>query len=759
MINRLSPDYTKHPGRRLLPSPYRPAAVDPHGEIDVSILTPYFNTEAFFAETLASVLAQSLQNWEWVIVDDGSTDIAAVARLGDLTGGDSRIRILRQDNAGPSAARNCAFDNSSGRYVCLLDSDDMIEPTYLEKCIWFLDSNSEFAFCNSYSVVFGDEEYLWTHGFERGAAYLDANSGPPISVIRRQAYRDAGGFDAAIRVGHEDWDFWLRMAKAGHWGCTIGEYLQWYRKRASGRFEQIMAGGDANRNFERRIRATYKGLRAQFPRPQQRPAEPYEDIPITWDARNPLARNPNGRHVLFLVPWMVIGGADRVNLDLVEGIVRRGHRVTLCATLPADHVWGCKFSELTPDIFVLPNFLRRSDYPRFLAYLIASRGIDTVIVTASTLGYQLLPYLQAAAPGTALIDLSHVEEPHWLNGGHPRFGVGYQDALDLNVVTTGHLAEWMQGRGADRARIRVMYTGVRPPPLDQDGKVRRRVRARYGLGDDLPLIVFAGRICAQKRPALLAEILKAAHDAGLAFYALIIGDGELQPMLASLINTYHLGERVRMVGSLRHEAWLETLTGADILLMPSQYEGISIALQEAMAMGVVPVVSRVGGHDEIVSADTGYLIPLGHGEVHQYVQALLHLSDRSGEHAAKSHRCRELMASTYSWGKTIDDFERLLDEAQAAIPERRCRFTLSIGRELAALAFEHQRLADAADWRWPKGRGGAPHPGMSAGLPFRLVLRFCNTSFGRRLLANPALKRLGRTIVYRLLARGQGDQS
>ena len=158
------------------------------------------------------IQAQSLQNWEWVIVDDGSSDQKSIQRLADLAAQDDRIKTIFQPNAGPSAARNTSFRNTVGRYVCLLDSDDLLEPTYLEKCVWFLDSNPEFAFCNAYSVVFGDEEYLWAVGFERGRAYLRANSGPPISVIRRAAYSDCGGFDESIRftkIGISGW-LWQR---------------------------------------------------------------------------------------------------------------------------------------------------------------------------------------------------------------------------------------------------------------------------------------------------------------------------------------------------------------------------------------------------------------------------------------------------------------------------------------------------------------------------------------------------------------------
>lgn len=761
MINYLDPKFDLSPALRPISHQYFQHLSGSTDRVDVSILTPFYNTEALFEETVQSVFRQTFQNWEWVIVDDGSKDQESVARLAELATRDVRVRVIRQDNAGPGAARNRAFEASRGRYVCLLDSDDMIEPTYLEKCIWFLESNPEFAFCNSYSVVFGDEQYLWTRGFERNKEHLHANSGPPISVVRREAYAGSGGFDASIRFGHEDWDFWLAMAKAGYWGYTIREFLQWYRKRGSGRFEQIMRSGDVNDKFEQLMRERYAGLEDNFPNPQRRHLQPYETLPRTCQVRNPLAPNKTGRRIMVLLPWMVVGGADRVNLDLIEGLVAHGHQVTVCATLEADHRWKYKFAEFTPDVFVLPSILHAADYPRFLAYLIESRGIDTVLITGSTIGYQLLPYMRAVAPRTAFIDLSHVEEPHWLNGGHPRFGCGYQDTLDLNVVSTRHLAEWMADRGADLERIRVLYTGVRPPLFDRSTH-RAVVRAQYGITDETPLVVFAGRICEQKRPALLASILKSARDAGLAFRAVVIGEGELRPQFEALVDQYGLRDRVTMAGALPHDKWLETLVGADVLLMPSQYEGISIALLEAMAAGVVPVVARVGGQAEIVSPEAGYLIAHGENEESEYVAALTRLFSQPKVLAACSSHCQALLASKFSWNKTITDIEAIIDEAHGRIPARKCHFSEPIGIELASLALEYKRLGEAVDWLWRAANvgstattadttGGAPAALPSDFAPVvRLAVLLCRTRLGHRLLSSGLLKSIGRKLIVRL---------
>ena len=765
MVNYLEPDFSDLPGRRVVPQNYRKDATRNDG-VDVSIITPYYNTEELFFETFVSLQAQSLQNWEWVIVDDGSTDQESVNRLVKVAENDPRIKVLHQANAGPGAARNTSYRNTTGRYLCLLDSDDMVEPTYLEKCVWFLDSYPEFAFCNSYSVVFGDQEYLWTTGFERGKAHLQANSGPPISVIRRSAYADCGGFDESIRFGHEDWDFWLAMAKAGHWGYTLPEFLQWYRKRGDGRFEQIMRSGDVNANFEAMMRQKYAGLDKHFPQPSRRHPAPFETIHTEALVSNPLAANPVGRRIMFIVPWMVTGGADRVNLELIEGLIAEGHDVTVCATLSANHNWEHQFTRLTPDVFVLPNFLHPSDYPRFLVYLIRSRQIDTVLITASTIGYQLVPYLRSVFPEVAFVDMCHVEEPHWLNGGHPRFGVGYQDALDLNIVTTCHLADWMQGRGADRERIRVLYSGLQARPAGESGKSRDSLREQLNIPATVPVIVFAGRICEQKRPALLAEILGAARDQGLEFRALVIGDGELRASFEALLSQYKLSTCVQMLGTVAHQRWLEVLSAADIFLMPSQYEGISIALLESMAAGVVPVVSRVGGQDEIVSSDAGFLIPHGSDELQAYVAALAQLLSNPGQLRAMSKQSQAISLSKLSWERTIQNLQAILDDAhQLRLSHPRPSVGLAMGRELATLALEYKRLGEAVDWLWRAKDTNNTPSADAIPIPINGLVRLwtvvSSSRLGSALLRSARLRALARWLLDKLEARrrsaGQGQ--
>ena len=119
----------------------------------VSVIVPAYNCEKFIGETIASVLAQTYQNWEMIIVDDCSSDNTREIIL-DSAKKDSRIKYyFLQNNSGAAVARNTAMEQAEGEYMAFLDSDDVWLPEKLEKQLNFMRDNNVAFSATSYELI------------------------------------------------------------------------------------------------------------------------------------------------------------------------------------------------------------------------------------------------------------------------------------------------------------------------------------------------------------------------------------------------------------------------------------------------------------------------------------------------------------------------------------------------------------------------------------------------------------------------------
>jgi GT2 family glycosyltransferase len=201
----------------------------------VSIITPAWNAAAYLADTIASVRAQTGQNWEWLIVDDGSTDgTGAIARAAAAK--DSRIRVLQQCNAGPSAARNRAMREASGEWFTFLDSDDVWHPRFLATQLAVFRAHPETDLVTGTAIHRGGPfDGQPTRPAAEGQPVLtleemirDETSVFIMTIFRRRVFDTIGGLDETQWTS-EDYDFWLRAAQAGFVFRRNPEPLGWYR--------------------------------------------------------------------------------------------------------------------------------------------------------------------------------------------------------------------------------------------------------------------------------------------------------------------------------------------------------------------------------------------------------------------------------------------------------------------------------------------------------------------------------------------------
>jgi glycosyltransferase involved in cell wall biosynthesis len=330
------------------------------------------------------------------------------------------------------------------------------------------------------------------------------------------------------------------------------------------------------------------------------------------------------RHLLCLYPWLALGGADRFNLDMLSCLISRGWRATIVTTRPSTHQWRADFEQLTDDIIDL-TFFPPEQYPAQLLRIIEVRPLDCVLISHSSEGYGLLPYLRAHRPDLPYIDYCHMVGIDRRNGGYPHMSLAYAQALDLQIVSSDYLRQWMCARGGERDRIAVCTTNVDWLHCDPARYNRAALRAQLQIAPAAPVVLYAARLERQKQPMLALRVMKqvAAHISDACF--LVAGDGSFASCMRGFLSWHGLEPRVRMLGAVSNQRIRELLALSDVLFLPSEGEGISLAIYEAMALEVVPVGAAVGGQPELVTPECGVLVQPGPHSYQAYTEALLRL--------------------------------------------------------------------------------------------------------------------------------------
>lgn len=194
----------------------------------VSIIVPCYKQAEYLPETLDSVLSQNYSNWECVIVNDGSPDnTEEVARC--YLEKDPRFKYVKQENRGVSSARNSGIANSNGEFILPLDSDDLIAPSYLEKCIDRFISSPETKLVYCKAEKFGKEKGIWDLPPYHYDSFIWDNCIFCSAMFKRIDYEITGGYNENMVNGNEDWDFWLTFLKKDDVVYRIDEVLFFYR--------------------------------------------------------------------------------------------------------------------------------------------------------------------------------------------------------------------------------------------------------------------------------------------------------------------------------------------------------------------------------------------------------------------------------------------------------------------------------------------------------------------------------------------------
>ena len=199
----------------------------------LTVVLPVFNGEQYVAKTIDSVLSQSHRDYEFLILDDGSLDNTPQI-LKHYADRDPRIRLLRHENRGVGYTLNRGLDESRGRFVALIGSDDLALPGRLEKQVKFLNNHADHVLVGGFLKIIdtdghsiGLRKYPLTDQTLRARMLIYNPFGAPSIMFRREDALAAGGFTSRFWTC-EDYDFVLRLAQRGK-VANLPETLTSYR--------------------------------------------------------------------------------------------------------------------------------------------------------------------------------------------------------------------------------------------------------------------------------------------------------------------------------------------------------------------------------------------------------------------------------------------------------------------------------------------------------------------------------------------------
>ena len=641
-----------------------------------------------------------------IVINDGCRDPIIIKRLEWLAGRDRsqhRIRIVHlPKNRGLPHARNLGFRIAAADYVYLLDSDDLIEPTTLEKLLWTLHSSPSLGFASGFTVGFGFNNYTWESGFHEASLFLRENRVTPASLVRKSTHTYVGGFTESDVHGLEDWDFWLKAANSGFWGTTVPEYLDWYRTRPHqvddwAALQDLDLAVDKFRSRYPKLYTNYSSIRVAHS----------HHVAQNLVGQNVVPRQQETKRVLMMIPWMRVGGVDKHTLDLVKLFDSNGWDVTIVATIPwkpepfLPQEWEVSFKAITEDTHILSNFLHSDrDKLDFLSYLMLSRQPDIVFITGSELGYVFLPLLHHVAAQMpqkpVIVDYVHMIEGNWRNGGYASYSVEYRHYISQTLTSSEHVKKWLTAHGARKSKVSPCYIG---PGFDieADRGLFQVVRSQLGIDDDsAPVILYAARLVEQKQPHVFAQVIDRLRH-GFDFTAVVVGDGPLRAELQHNMTTTMTNStgRIFFFPSASPSEMINFLQASDIVFLPSANEGIALIAYEAMALGKVFVGAAVGGQPELIPkhCECGVLITPSTNvsqQVDEYVVLLQKLVANPALRSRLGKNAAQRVSQQFS---SLQMFQCVLKHSM-----RKSRFTIRHLSRESALEMSLRGVAAMSSW-------------------------------------------------------------
>lgn len=638
----------------------------------ISIITAYYNCKKYIFETANSILNQTFPYWEWIIMDDGSNEEGSKETFEELEKLDSRIHVYHQKNAGRLEARDNAIKKAKCELIFVLDSDDMIDKTYLECAYFTMLTNPDATWAYADTVTFDGQNFLWKKVFDCEQEKRE-NILPVCSLIKKKALLEVGGYGAVDKDVHEDWHLWLRMIEKGYYPVRMNFYGFWYRqKKEGGTMASIKNDSQRQAHAEEEIKKQAKKIKEnvtalQYPMTTN---FNYDSQPYIFKEEWKQIVDGKKKKLLFIFPWFKLGGADKFNYDLISSIDKEKYNITMVTTEPCDYVWRQRF-EKYGEVFDLTTFLHRKDWPAFLHYIMKTRKIDLVFESHSYFGYYVIPWLKSYFKEVTFVDYIHAENWGWRNGEYPRDSTAIAKILEKTYTCTKFLRETMKNKmGRTTDNVMPVYIGVDEEEFDEN-KVKieddKDLAIKYEKYKDKKIILYCCRISIEKRPILALRILKKMLEKDKNVVLFVVGDGDKLRAMKKMATKMQIEENVEFFGSKKNVK--PFYKACNVELICSLSEGLTLTTYEAMSMKRPVVSANVGGQKELIDNSCGRIVEniqkqkdlfkenYTEEEIERYAKALFEILNAKNYEEIKEN-CRKKILD----GFTISNMKKIMNK-------------------------------------------------------------------------------------------------
>jgi glycosyltransferase involved in cell wall biosynthesis len=194
----------------------------------ISVIIPCYNDGIYLKETIAKLKLQTFNDFEVIIIDDGSTDQYTLNVFDEIN--EQGITVYHKPNGRMAAARNYGIERAKADIIVALDADDYFEKTFFEKALNVLNAEKNVAVVSCYIKSFGLRKNLFKARGGTVENFLFSNQCVACTMFRKSVWLEVGKFDEQMKLGFEDWEFYIRVTEKGYLIKIIPEILFFYRQ-------------------------------------------------------------------------------------------------------------------------------------------------------------------------------------------------------------------------------------------------------------------------------------------------------------------------------------------------------------------------------------------------------------------------------------------------------------------------------------------------------------------------------------------------